>query len=344
MAARTRYPRGTAVLALVACSAAWGTSFSTIKICGQILNGGAGAGTSEAFGPLLVTALRFTVAVPLLLIFWKAARELLPRRGDLAPLLRVAVPMSAGFLIQAAGLAWTTATISAFLTNLTVCITPALEWMIQGKRTTWRLAMAVALATGGVALMTIFKPESASAAADAPRSAAGAGFGIGEVLTIICAVAFSFQVLWTGESSEHLGSGRLTMGTFIVVALVSWTILLVAWPAQVPRALWAAALSWKFWGCFAVIVLLATIGAMVLMNVFQRSLRPSEAAVIYTTEPVFAGVFAWLLRGKDEALGLFGLLGGALLIAADLLAAVRVGERQGPGPEPPPAAKGGPEP
>lgn len=312
--------RGKAIIALLVCSAVWGTSFSTIKICGEVLQSGAVPGTNPAFGPLLVTALRFTVALPLLLIFWKASRDCLPRRGDAAPLLRVAVPMACGFLIQAAGLSWTTATISAFITNLTVCITPGLEWTILGKRISWRLFAAVGLATIGVALMTAFKPESASAsgAASAPAS-----FGIGEFMTLACALAFSFQILWTGESADKVGPGRLTVWTFAGVAVVGWVAVLIFWPSQVPGALWAAVTSREFLTWFPVMVFLATMGAMVLMNSFQRHLQPTEAAVVYTTEPVFAAVFAWVLRGSQEALGLFGLFGAGLTLVADLLASVR---------------------
>jgi len=171
-----------------------------------------------------------------------------------------------------------------------------------------------------------------------PGAAAGAGFGLGEMLTLACAVAFSFQVLWTGQSSERLGAGRLTVGSFLVLAVAGWAIILVGWPSRVLPALGAVAGSAVFWGCFAVIVVLATITAMVLMNVYQRHVRPTEAAVVYTTEPVFAGVFAWMLRGSKEALGLYGFLGAGLMLAADLLAAVRPGEKPPPAPPEPPAA------
>ncbi len=69
----------------------------------------------------------------------------------------------------------------------------------------------------------------------------------------------------------------------------------------------------------------ATIGAMALMNTFQRYLRPTEAGIIYTTEPVFAAFFAWLVLGQSEALNEWGFLGAALMLVADVLAAVQFG-------------------
>ncbi|HOX08745.1 MAG TPA: DMT family transporter [Planctomycetota bacterium] len=301
-------------MALLGSSLLWGTSFINIKLCGQALQSGAAEGTGAAFGPMLLTALRFTVAVPLLLVCWPETRRSFAGLRERALLLRIAVCMAAGFLIQAAGLAYTTATISAFITSVGVCLVPFLEWSFHRRKPSWRLALAVLLATGAVGMMTLGK---------APAGPRAWAFGAGEVLTLICVVAFSFQVLWTGEATERMGAAQLTVGTFAFTGLASWLCVLAVWPREVPGALAAAAASWTFWALFAVIVLGATIGAMVLMNVFQRHVRPTEAAVIYTTEPVFAGVFAWTLRPKEEALGPAGFIGAGLMLVADLLAAVR---------------------
>lgn len=310
----SRGGRAAAVWALLGSSLLWGTSFINIKICGQALQSGAAEGTSLAFGPMLLTAVRFTVAVPLLLLLWPDARRFFADLRERGLLLRVSVCMAAGFLIQAAGLAFTTATISAFITSVGVCLVPFLEWFFHRQKPSWRLALAVALATGAVGLMTLGK---------SPEGGGAWGFGLGEVLTLICVVAFSFQVLWTGEATERMGAAQLTVGTFAFTALTSWVCVLAVWPREVPGALAAAAVSWQFWALFAVMVGGATIGAMVLMNVFQRHVRPTEAAVIYTTEPVFAGIFAWALRPKQESLGWLGFVGAGLMLAADLLAAVR---------------------
>ena len=325
MSARTS--RSAAILALLGSSLLWGTSFINIKICGGALQSGAAPGTSPAFGPMLLTAVRFTVAVPLLLLLWPEARRFFADLRERGLLLRVSVCMAAGFLIQAAGLAYTTATISAFITSVGVCLVPFLEWFFHRRRPSWRLALAVTLATGAVGLMTWSK---------APADGSSWGFGLGEILTLICVVAFSFQVLWTGEATERMGAAQLTVGTFAFTGLASWACVLAAWPGQVPGALAAAAVSWQFWLLFAVIVVGATIGAMVLMNVFQRHVRPTEAAVVYTSEPVFAGIFAWALRPKQESLGILGFVGAGLMLLADLLAAVRVGEKPPPPPPEPP--------
>lgn len=305
---RLRY---VAVLALLGASVLWGTSFATVKTCSEVLQNGAGREVNPAFGPLLLTALRFTFALPIVLIFWRGRESWSRlRRQNLPDLLKVALPMTAGFIVQAIGLAYTTAVISAFLTSLAVLLIPLLEWLVFDKRTTWRLAVAIALAIGATAMLTLPGGARESSA-----------FGLGEVLTLICVAGFSFQVLWTGKGAERIGSGMLTFGSFACAAGVSWVGVALCWPTQIPGALWAAATSPTFLWYFALVVLGATVLASGMMNAFQRYLRPTEAAIIYTTEPLFATVFAWMIRGRSEFLGAWGLAGAGLMLAADFLAA-----------------------
>jgi len=185
-----RVPHALAVCLLVGTCVLWATSFASVKICGTALMKGAAAGAAAEFGPVLLTAVRFTLALPLLLIFWKAARAWRPKRGEMVPLLKVAVPMAVGFLVQAAGLATVPATLSGFITGLCVCLAPAFEWAIHGRRPTWRLLLGVLLAVGGVSLMTL------TAESQEWR------LSWGVLLTCLCVVAFTLQIVYTGESSE----------------------------------------------------------------------------------------------------------------------------------------------
>jgi drug/metabolite transporter (DMT)-like permease len=311
--------RAVAVVALLGTTLMWGTSFVTVKRCGEVLHTGGGV-ESAAFGPLLLTAVRFTVAAPLVWLWWPAARRWRLRRAQVVPLLKVAAAMAAGFLVQAAGLAWTTATLSAFLTSLVVCLTPLAEWVFHRRGVDGRLGLAVGLATGGAALMTLTR-------------GGGYSFGAGEALTLLCAACYALQILWTNEGAERVGPAGLTVGSFAFVAVAGWAVVLIGWGPAVPAALRAAVAgpaALEFAWMFAVIVALATIGAMVLMNTFQRYIRPSEAAVIYTTEPVFAGVMAYLYMGPAEALGLWGLIGAGVILCADLAAGLKFGEEPVP--------------
>lgn len=303
--------RWLALAGLLVTCAMWGSSFSAIKICGEILVAGA-AVTCPAFGPLMLTALRFAAALPLALLLFGRFAPWQLKRSDIRPLLQVGLAMTFGFLTQAAGLAWTTATVSAFLTSLTVCVVPVLEWFLLGRAPSLRLGLAVLLATAAVCIMTL-------------PGTAGPSLGPGELLTLMCALGFSFQVLWTGEAARQVGVARLTLSGFLMTGAASWLCLLVLFPRGVQTA--TRSIVWgpqavRFWRYFVWVVLGPTIGAMTMMNISQRYVRPTEAAVIYTTEPLFAAAFALLLRGRSELLGAAGLAGATLILVADLLAAL----------------------
>jgi drug/metabolite transporter (DMT)-like permease len=322
MSSPRRVSHPVAVVVLAFTCVLWATSFAGVKICGAALMKGAAGGVAGEFGPVLLTAVRFTIALPLLLIFWKSARAWRPRRADVVPLLKVAVPMAVGFLVQAAGLATVPATLSGFITGLCVCLTPAFEWAIHGRRPSWRLLVGVLLAVGGVSLMTL------TAESQEWR------LSWGVLLTCLCVVAFTLQIVYTGESSEKLGAASLTVGSFAFTAVCAWAVALVMAPGSIPGALTAAAGSGRFWFYFAILLVCATIGAMVLMNAFQRYIRPSEAAVVYTSEPVFAAIFAFLFIGAKEIPGTLGLVGAGMMLLANLVVALKKRSRQ----EAPPGA------
>lgn len=218
--------------------------------------------------------------------------------------------MAAGFLLQSSGLAFTTATISGFITGLCVCLTPAFEWLLLGKRPTWWLLAGALTALIGVALMALTKEGPVS-------------FGWGEMLTLACTVAFTLQIVYTGRSSEKLGAPRLTLGSFVILSAFGWIAVLLMSPGSVLPAMSGLAHSGRFWLFFILLLFGSTILAQMLMNGFQRYVRPSEASIVYTAEPLFAAAFALMLIGMDELPRGWGLFGAGLMIVANLMVALQ---------------------
>ena len=83
--------------------------------------------------------------------------------------------------------------------------------------------------------------------------------------------------------------------------------------------------------------MLATTLAFWLMSTFQKYLGATEAAVLYTLEPVFTALIAMsgIVPGVREHLSPWQLGGGAVILGANLLAELgpRIRERlRGPSP------------
>jgi len=62
--------------------------------------------------------------------------------------------------------------------------------------------------------------------------------------------------------------------------------------------------------------LFATALGIAIQNRMQKDTTATKASVIYTMEPVFAGVFSYLILG--EILGTVGILGAGLILSGML--------------------------
>jgi drug/metabolite transporter (DMT)-like permease len=94
-------------------------------------------------------------------------------------------------------------------------------------------------------------------------------------------------------------------------------------PALVGRLL----LDPVFAGAIGVCGLLATVAALALLNRWQKELTPSRAAIVYTSEPVFATLVS--IAAGRERLGFWLFFGAAMILAANL-AAELLGRRAKP--------------
>jgi len=273
-------------LALVLLTLVWGTTFTLVK---RVLD----AGTS--IGGFLV--LRFGVALAVLAALW-AWRRPRPGPGLLRDGALLGGAMFLGFALQTAGLAHTTPARSGFITGLAVVLVPFVARFAMGRRVPGAAWAGVVLAVAGLALLT------------RPFGDGGGATRLGDLLTLGCAVAYAFQIIWTSEFSPRHPLLSLLVVQVAVTFLGS--LALLAWgPARVVP-------SGELWGTVAFTGLVMTVGAFFVMNWAQRHTSAVRAALIYTLEPPAAAVFSHLVTGER----LDGpALGGAALILVGVVVA-----------------------
>ena len=289
-------------LALLAVTVAWGSTFVVVR-------------DAVARMPVLdFLAVRFAVATGCLLgllslvslltgrsprrgRWWVAVR--LPRAGWRHGAL-LGVVLGAGYLGQTYGLQHTSAAVSGFVTGMFVVFTPLIAALVLRRPVPPVAWAAVALATLGLGLLSL----------------RGLAVGLGEALTLLCALFFAVHIVGLGEWSPRYDAGSLAVVQLATVAALCTLAALPGGLTPPPdRATWAAVLLTAG---------LATAFAFVAQTWAQARLSPTRAAVVMTMEPVFAGLFAAL---AGERLGARTLLGGALVLAAMYL--VEVGARGG---------------
>ena len=270
-----------AYLILLALCAVWGLTFPLVQ-----------SALAQA-SPLVFLSLRFALAALLFpLLVWPRAFRLtreLAWKG-----VWLGVFLWGGYGFQTFGLLHTTAARSGFLTGTLVPMTPLFAWLLFRVRVGVRSWIAVLLAFAGTFIMS--QPQAG-------------GLNLGDALTLLCAVSFALQVVFVYRWSKPAGEIQLTWVQIVVAGLLS----LVTMPLEGPRLTFAPVLLWAI----VITAVFATALGIWGQLRFQPRISPAAAAVIYASEPVFAGLAAWLMLGAVPSGGT--LLGAAFIVAGMVL-------------------------
>ena len=271
-------------LSLIAVALIWGTTFILVK---QAL-----AGVST----LLFLTLRFAIAtVALALIFRKEFRSANVRRGVRGGLIAGTL-LFAGYVLQTAGLKYTSASKTGFITGLYIPLVPLFSSLIYKKLPRMSEVMGVLAAFAGMALMTIQKSFF--------------DIGLGDLLVAGCAVVYAFHILVLGRFAGSANLGVLTVVQIATAAVLSAGTF---WWAEPVRVQWSAGL----WSALLITGLSATALAFAVQTWAQRYSSPTRTALIFSMEPVFAWATSYVVAG--EVLSKRAAFGGAMILAGILM-------------------------
>lgn len=273
-------PFALAVLSLVFITLIWGTTFVVVK------------DALETVPVSLLLALRFGMS--LLLLLWVR----IPK-GALLPGFTLGLITFAGFSTQTLGLDTTTASKAAFITGLSVILTPLLSAVWFKNRVPVRAFIAAFVALAGLGLMTLTSAQ---------------GVVSGDLWVLGTAFCYASYIIYLGEIAKHHKAITLS-------ATQLWPMTLLAWLWALPHVGTLPDVPLTTYGAIFYLATIATVLVSVLQVRAQRVVPAYLAALIFVLEPVFAAMFAYLMRG--ETLGTLGWLGGGLIVVAMLISEVR---------------------
>ena len=273
-------------LLLVLAAIVWGVAFVFQKTA------------MDHVGPLLFVAARSTVAAlaltPLALREHRRARGQLPR-GLLSIATLGGAVFFLGAAIQQAGIVTATATNAGFLTALYVVITPFLVWIVMRRAPVWVVWPAVVMSFVGVWLLG--------------GGTLGA-FARGDLLVAISAFFWAAHVVVVAQAARHARPVTFSAIQFAVVAALG-----LAGAILFERiSLSALAAAWRE---IAYVGLLSSALTFTLLAIAMRHTPPTEAAIIVSSETLFAALAGYLLLGEHLSLTAWG--GAGLILAAVLL-------------------------
>jgi drug/metabolite transporter (DMT)-like permease len=276
-----KYTDQTATIELVFAGMLWGFGFiATLWALHDI-------------GPFTLTPLRFLLAagvsLPLILFHPSWRRHLNIGQARLAFWPGFFLFLTLTF--QTWGLKFTTATKSGFITTLYILFVPILERLILKRHLHRFHWLFVASAMAGTALICQFQLGN---------------WNVGDGLTLLCAFAASFQILWFGLIADRIES-VVTFNfwqTLWAFALAAPLMLFESGP-WLPHSNFA-------WAGLLLLAFGSTLIAFALQIRAQRVLSPSVASLLFLLESPFATLFAIAIL--NERLDVTQWVGAGLIL------------------------------
>lgn len=258
--------------------------------------------TVDAFSPLMITGMRFAL-IALVLFAWlfltRDKKSLRPPKDVLIVTFFMGVM---GILVHNGllftGLNYTTATNTALIESIGPTATTLLAFLFLGERLNplgW-----VGIAVSCVGALTIVTKGSISVLINL-------SFNIGDILILICEVAWSCYVVISWRIHGRLGTIGVTAWSGLFGSLLCFAVGGVTGTLHVYEVGTKALLG------FAYLVIFSGIFAFVAWNFAVQQVGASKAGVFVYIVPLTGGLFGVLLLG--EPLHYSQLVGAALILS-----------------------------
>ena len=283
--------RGT--LMLLAASFFWGTTFVA-----QILG-------MDGLGPYTYAAARFALGVLFIGALWFLYRDKRAeqrRAGTFRSGFRAGIPvglaMFIGVTLQQVALLYTTAGKTAFITTVYIVLVP-LAAVLLGQRVRAVQWGGAVLAFAGVYFLSAHGEIT---------------INTGDLLVLICSFFWMAQILLIDRYARAVDAIELCFMQMIVCTIGS-AVLAAIYESFAWIDIWGAAVPILYAGLFSCGV------AYTCQILGQAYVEPTQAAILMSTEAIFAAAAGWLILG--ETMSGVQLLGCALLLGGALMAQVR---------------------
>jgi drug/metabolite transporter (DMT)-like permease len=302
-------------LLLVGTTVLWGLSFPLIRAL-ELAQRDHAPHASDSTMACADMAMRFGAAALFLLPFYGRGLSHVTGR-EWSQSLGLALFAGIGICLQTLGLAWSDASIAAFLTQLYTLIVPLIVAVRDRRAPTLRVIVACVLVLTGAAMLS-------------PGLLRHFILGAGELAVLLSTGFLACQIVWVERPLyEKNRPGVVTLVMFLsLTAMFALGFLLTGGTTSSAGRLFdtpaLALLS-------LAIVLLCTVTNFLIMNAWQRRLSATEAGLIYCIEPVIAALLSSFLPGwlshlagityANETLSWSLLAGGLLIVIATILVA-----------------------
>ncbi len=263
-----------AELLLLLITFIWGSTFSWTKI------------GLDYTTPFAYNILRFSIALMLTILIWKKSIIRIQKQTFINGTILGAF-YAGGIALQAIGLNFTTVTKSAFITGLSVVFTPIVYRIVQNKKIPLHQKAGIVGAAFGLWLFT--KPDFGN-------------INIGDVLTLISTFFWAFYLVFMNKYTEQIKkfdkTAQLVFSQFLMITTINLVGMVVYDLSSI---------KFEFNNLLIISLLFNGIVASILLTTIhthvQKFTTPVKAALIFSLEPVFAGIFAMIIFNEILSIG-----------------------------------------
>lgn len=275
-------------LMLIFVTLCWGVSYIMIDIC------------LEEIGPLTLNAYRFLIAffTAFVLAYSKLKsvnKSTIKYSAILGSIITIA------YAGATYGVMYTSLSNVGFLCALAVVITPILTFIIKKEFPTKKLIMVLILCLVGIGLMTLneqLKPA------------------LGDLFCIMCAFAYAVDLIITGSVVHKEDINVFQLGVYQLFFTGAYMLVLsiiLEKPALPSKPI--------VWISVLFLAIFCTGAAFIIQVIAQQYTSATHVGVIFTLEPVFAAVAAFVFAGEillpRAYVGAFLMLFGIIIMEVD---------------------------
>lgn len=267
-------------LALVLVAIIWGSGFTASKMA-----------LDSGFGPFYMMAFRFSIAAVIMRVaLHKKLKNV--TRDELKAGAIIGAFLFFAFGTQTVGLIFTTPSKNAFLTGTNVVMVPFIYWAISRVKPDIYSIIAAVVCFLGIGTLSY----------DGSLS-----MGIGDTLSLICAVGFACHISLTGFFAKKVDVIKLAFLQMVFASILSFgtAIFFEDLPAEFSRT---GVLSIIYLGVFSTMV------AFFLQTVAQKYTTASRTAIILSTEAIFGTLFSVILLSEQLTVNM--IIGGCAIFIA----------------------------
>ncbi len=279
-----------AISGLIFTTFIWGVTFELVEE------------SLKSIPPSIFSVIRFFIAAicTLLLILFKYKKVKIDRDEFKAGVV-CAIFLSLGYFFQSFGL-WdnifylkSDPNKSAFITGTSVLMVPIIIFLMGKGKPSNYLWFSIALVLTGLGILLNPNVEN---------------FTVGDILTFGCAISFAAHIILQGQ---YLINKINNIYNFFFIQMVITTMLFSIGAIFEYQASFNV-LDWNYtvWSGLWITGVLATFVAILIMVWAQKIVSPIQTAMIFTLEPVFAGIYNHFFT--DHILSNWGIFSGVIIV------------------------------